>query len=176
MTMRYCPTCGANLVQHMEGGRERPVCAACGFIGYLNPAPAGLIMATQEGRLLLVRRAAEPLKDFWAPPAGYVEYDESVEQAVIREAKEETNMDVSVDRLIGVYSVPNTGVLLVAYQGSVLGGELRAGEDAADAGIFGPNELPEQPATHQGTLLDRWFCGVLSDLLDRFRRGLPESN
>lgn len=171
MTMRFCPSCGMGLVRRLEAGRERPVCLACGFIGYRNPVPVGLIMAVSEGRLLLVRRSAEPLKDYWAPPAGYVEYDESVEQAVVREAKEETNMDVCVDRLWGVYSVPNSGVLMVAYVGRVLGGDLRAGEDAADAGLFAPDELPAQPPTHADTLLDRWFHGVLSDLLDRFRQG-----
>jgi len=172
MTMRFCPSCGTSLTHRFEAGRERPVCLACGFIGYRNPVPVGLIMAVSNGRLLLIRRSIEPLKDYWAPPTGYVEYDESVEQAVVREAKEEANVDVSVDRLIGVYSVPSSGVLMVAFQGRVLGGKLRAGEDAADAGLFAPDELPEQPAAHAGTLLDHWFHRTLSELLDSFRRGV----
>lgn len=170
MTMLYCPSCGTSLVRRLEAGRERPACTKCGFVGYRNPAPVGLVMATTEDRLLLVQRSAEPLMGFWAPPAGYVEYDESVEQAVVREAKEETNLDVRVDRLIGVHSQPNTGILIVAYRGHVVGGKLRAGEDAAEVGLFAADSLPDQPSTHRGTLLDNWFHEVLSDLLDGFRR------
>lgn len=169
--MKYCPMCASPLTLSFAAGRERPVCASCSFIGYRNPVPVGLIAAKKDGKLLLLKRSIDPLKGFWAPPTGYVEWDESVEEAVVRETKEETNVDVAVDNLIGVYSRPNLGVLMIAYNGRVVGGDAMPCEDAYAVGFFGPDELPQQPAEHQGTDFDVWFADVLEDVFARFREG-----
>lgn len=168
--MRYCPECSFKLTVRFVAGRERPVCLACGFVGYRNPAPIAVVSAILEGKLLLVRRLVEPLKGYWAPPGGYVEYDETVEGAAIREVKEETNLDVEIDGLLNVYSRPNTGIVFVAYRGRVTGGAPRPGEDAGAVAFFGPEELPDQPVPTEGTELDQWTFQLICEITEHFRR------
>ncbi len=148
-----------------DGGRERPACQSCGYVVYRNPAPVAMALAHQGGRLLLVRRAKEPLRGFWAPPAGYVEMDESAEEAAIREAREETGLEVVLDGLQGVYSQRDLGVVLIVYHGRVMGGRLASGDDAMEVGLFPYDSLPPQPPSHAGTRLDCWFLEVIGHLL-----------
>ncbi|RME49673.1 MAG: NUDIX domain-containing protein [Chloroflexi bacterium] len=168
--MNYCPECGSKLSMSFVAGRERPVCPTCGFVYYRNPAPVVLVSVTRDGRLLHVRRLIEPLKGYWAPPGGYVEYDETVEDAAVREVKEETNLDIVIEGLLNVYSRPDTGIVFIAYRGRVAGGEPQAGEDAGDVAFFGPDELPDQPPPAGGTELDRWSFQVISDIVEDFRK------
>ena len=56
---------------------------------------------------ILIKRKNDPYKDYWALPGGFVEYGESVETAAIREAKEETSIDVELKDLVNVYSNPD---------------------------------------------------------------------
>lgn len=163
--MTYCPKCSTKLVQAAVAGRDRPACPACGYIVYRNPVPVSLVAATLGDKLLLIRRAEEPLKGFWAPPSGYVEYDESTEEAAVRETREETGLEVALDGLLGVFSRPNLGILFVAYHGRVIGGEPAPGDDVEAVGLFGPNELPPQPPNHRGTPLDVWFLEVINSMI-----------
>jgi 8-oxo-dGTP diphosphatase len=139
---------------------------------YSNPIPVAVMVAHREGEFVLIRRRDEPLRGFWAPPTGYVEWDESAEQAALREAREETGLEVSLDRLLGVYSRAETGILFVAYWGEVVGGEARPAEDAEVVAFFASTRLPPQPTTHRGTLLDEWFLQVVSDVMREGERCL----
>lgn len=144
------------------------MCARCGFIAYRNPIPVALVLARDDGRLLLVRRANDPLRGFWAPPAGYVEIDESVEDAAARETHEETGLAVTLEGLRGVYSAPSLGILIVVYDARVVGGTPTPGDDVEDVGLFAPGELPRQPAAHSGSPLDAWFLSVVEELVGRW--------
>lgn len=126
--------------------RERSVCPSCSFIHYRNPAPAAGVLLVEDGRVLLVQRKFEPRKGKWSIPAGFLEFDEDITECAIREMKEETNLDVELDRLFNVYSAfddPRTSALLVLFLGRRVGGELRCGDDAADARYFSLEELPD---------------------------------
>ncbi len=142
------------------GGRVREICPACGFILYRNPVPgAGVLVEMEEG-IVLVRRGQMPFVGWWALPSGYIEADESVEQAAVRECKEETGLDVELLELFGVYSFPEGPVqsgIVIFYRARPVGGELRAGDDAQDVGVFAPDDLPEKLAfrTHR-EVLARW--------------------
>lgn len=120
-----------------------------------------MAVVERDGRLLLIRRANPPLEGYWAPPAGYVEFDESVEAATIRETHEEAGVKVALDGLVDVYSQAGVGVLIIAYRGRVIGGEAQAGEDATDARFFAAGELPVQPPPTNGSPVDHWFYGVI---------------
>jgi 8-oxo-dGTP diphosphatase len=155
MNVNYCPKCAAALVSKRNGDRERPTCPDCGFIFYFNPVVGAGALVETEGRVVLVRRGVEPKVGLWCLPSGYVEADELVEQAVVREMKEETGLDVEIDDMLGVYSFgrePQTGVL-VLYAAHTVGGELRAGDDAAEVGLFAPDELPPEESIAFGTHL-----------------------
>ena len=116
-----------------------------------------------DGHVLLIKRAVPPRAGYWAFPAGYMEADESAEEAAIRETKEETGLDVALDALLNVYSFEDSthqrGVLIL-YRAHVVGGELRPGDDAMDARWFSPYDLPPEEeiafSTHRDALR-RWL-------------------
>jgi len=145
------------------GGRVREVCPACAFVLYRNPVPGvGLLVEMEEG-IVLVLRGQAPFVDWWALPSGYIEADESVEQAAVRECKEETGLNVELLELFGVYSFPEGPVqsgIIIFYRARPVGGELEAGDDAQDVGVFPPDALPEKLAfrTHR-EVLARWLHG-----------------
>ncbi len=160
---RYCPRCGHPLERRLMGDRERLVCPQCGFIFYVNPTPAAGTLVEDDGHVLLIRRAVPPRRGYWAFPAGYMEADESAEEAAIRETKEETGLDVALDALLNVYSFEDSmhqrGVLIL-YRAHVVGGTLQPGDDAEDARWFAPHELPPREAIAFSThwdALQRWL-------------------
>ncbi len=146
---RYCPLCGSRLVVEERDGRRRPVCHACGYIHYLNPAPAVAVVARKNDRVLLVRRKYEPRKGYWSLPAGFVEWDEDIREAAVREVKEETNCDVEVGEVMGAFSAfddERTHVVLIVFEGKLLSDDLKAGDDASEVRFFPLDELPQDIA------------------------------
>ena len=94
---------------------------------------------------ILIKRKNDPYKDYWALPGGFVEYGESVETAAAREAKEETNIDVELEDLVGVYSKPDRDprghTITVAYTARGDFNIKKAGSDAGDINIFSKEKL-----------------------------------
>ncbi len=143
---RYCPYCATRLVLADDHGTARPTCPACGHIAYRNPAPAVGVIIERRGQIVLVRRKFEPMAGGWGLPAGFMEYGESPEHTAVRETREETGLRIELAGLFGAYRAgSDTGspVLLVVYRGRVVGGRLRAGDDASEAGWFAPAARPE---------------------------------
>ncbi|MBI5228019.1 NUDIX hydrolase [Candidatus Micrarchaeota archaeon] len=102
-------------------------------------------------QILLVKRKYDPFKGEWAVPGGRIEDNESAEQCLKREMKEETGLDVEPIKLTGVYSNPNRdprGVIVAAYLVRRIGGVVRAGDDAAETKWFSINELPKLCTDH----------------------------
>ena len=141
----YCPRCRAEMARTTEGGAERPWCPDCGFVQYLNPAPAAAVIVRRGETVLLTRRRYEPRAGHWTLPAGFLEYDEPAPEAARREAYEETGLEVAVDDLYAVHHgllPPDRSVILIVYRARELGGELRAGDDADAVGFFALDDLP----------------------------------
>lgn len=159
----------------MEAGRERPVCPRCGYVAYRNPVPVALVLVARDDQLLLVHRLNAPLAGYWAPPAGYIEIDESLEEGAVREVKEETGLAVVVDRLLTVYSRANVGVMLVTFAAHVEGGVLATQADEVDAArFFAPAHIPFPPPPVDGKPLDYWFYEVLDNIFEGIG-GTPRS-
>jgi 8-oxo-dGTP diphosphatase len=113
-----------------------------------------------EEKIVLVRRKNNPFKDMFALPGGFVDIGETVEHAVIREAKEETGLDIEIVDLVGVYSDPSRDprghVVTICY--IVLGyGELKAGSDAKDVDLFEIDKVPELAFDHSKIMEDVKF-------------------
>ena len=96
---------------------------------------------------ILIKRKNDPYKDCWALPGGFVEYGESVENAAVREAKEETSIDVELKDLVNVYSKPDRDprghTITIAFTAKGDFSARKADDDAADIDIFSPEKLDE---------------------------------
>ncbi len=97
---KFCPKCGQkSLVQHCEKSQK---CSKCNFLFYTNSAGAvAAIIKNNKGKVLLTTRAFDPGKGMLDLPGGFVDPNESVEQALVREVKEELNLDVVSWKYLG---------------------------------------------------------------------------
>lgn len=127
--------------------------------GFKNPAlAADAIIELDGGGIVLIERRNEP--HGWAIPGGYVDYGESLENAAVREAKEETGLDVKLVELFQVYSAPDrdprrhtvTSVFIARASGRPV-----ADDDAADAGVFDETTLPSPLAFDHADVLSHYF-------------------
>jgi ADP-ribose pyrophosphatase YjhB (NUDIX family) len=109
---------------------------------YLDPKVAVGTLGTLDGRVILLKRGIEPGYGKWVFPGGYVDRGETLEEAAIRETREEANLVVRVDRLINAYSYPGRSVILIAYAVTVTGGDLMAADETIEARTFSPEEIP----------------------------------
>ena len=126
-TTLTCPSCGSAVRQ------------------YQNPFPTVDIIIEMEGGIILIERKHEPLG--WALPGGFVDYGESLESAAIREAREETSLEISNLQLLGCYSDPlrdNRMHTISAVYIAKGHGIPHAADDAINLAIFSLDSLPKQ--------------------------------
>ena len=152
----YCQRCSAELAEKQIDGKARRFCPSCGFVVYLDPKVAAVVLVSDRDKLVMVRRGVEPQMGRWAFPSGYVDRGEVVEHAAVREVKEETGLDVDLDGFIGLYSLEGSPVILAVYSAHVTGGNMQAGHDAHEAGWFAVDELSDLPFPHDRQILDEW--------------------
>jgi 8-oxo-dGTP diphosphatase len=142
---QFCPVCGARLEARLlrAGEPERLVCRSCGFVLYLDPKVAvGTIVGGPDDRVLLLRRAIEPGYGKWVFPGGYVDRGEVVEQAAIREAREECGLEVRLTGLIGMFSYLGRTPIVIVYSASVTSGTVCIDEESLEAKWFAPADVP----------------------------------
>ena len=156
---RFCLDCGGALEARPLEGREREVCGGCGWVRYVNPVPAAAAIVRLDGGVVLVKRAVEPRQGAWCLPAGFEEADESPEEACVRETREETGLEVEIENLHGLYfgrDDPRCRVVLAVFDTRVVGGTLKAGDDALEARAFDLARLPDDVAfeNHRRVLSD----------------------
>ena len=152
----FCNRCGERLAQKRIEGRMRHHCPACGHVVFLDPKVAAVVLVIDGDGLVMVKRGVEPQCGKWAFPSGYVDRGEVVEAAAVREVKEETGLDVTLDRLIGVYSLESNPVVLVVYSARITGGAVAAGHDAIAVKTFALDALPSLPFPHDAQILRDW--------------------
>lgn len=101
---KYCPKCGSN--RFVENNFKSKKCEDCGFVYYFNSSASTIALIVNDNKELLVAtRAHEPAKGTLDMPGGFVDLDETGEEAVIREVKEETNLDIESIKYL--FSIPN---------------------------------------------------------------------
>lgn len=125
-----------------------------------SPALAADCVIFHDDAVVLVKRRYDPFRDCYALPGGGVEIGETVEQACIREMREETGLEISDLRLVGVYSDPGRDprghVVSVAYLAEADISGLRAGSDAAAVEIVADWRNHRLAFDHQKIILDAW--------------------
>ena len=163
---RFCPLCSGRLEARLlkASEPERLVCTACGFILYLDPKLAvGTIIKTKDNRIVLVRRAIDPGYGKWVFPGGYVDRGEHLPFAAIREAREESGLDIHIDGLVNIYSYPGRTPIIIVYAATEVGGDLCADEECLEAALFELNKLPWDELAFRSTreALHDYLNGVL---------------
>lgn len=153
MEYSFCPKCGVALtLRSIKAGEpDRLVCSGCGFVFFLDPKVAvGTIIETSEG-LVLVRRGIEPASGKWVFPGGFVDRGERVEEAGVREAREEACLDVRLTGLLNIYSYVEHPVIIIVYTAEVIGGRLEAGDETLEARLFPAEAIPWQELAFPST-------------------------
>ena len=142
---RFCPVCGGGLeLRTLRAGEpDRLVCTHCRFVFYLDPKVAvGTVIRNPAGEIVLVRRAIEPGYGKWVFPGGYVDRGEEVLVAAVREAREETGLDIQIDQLVNVYSYPGRAPVIIVYTATMTGGRLACDDESLEARFFAPDAIP----------------------------------
>jgi 8-oxo-dGTP diphosphatase len=146
LSIKWCCKCAAAMITREIGGKPRRACPQCKYVHFIEPK-VGVGVAVLDGqRILLVQRGFAPEKGKWSLPAGYLDHGDDPQQQAIIEAREETNLQVAVSGLAGVYhNPPDEGgaSVFILYWATRVAGELRAGDDAVAAAFFACDALPE---------------------------------
>lgn len=119
-------------------------------VAAMKTLAASAVVRDAENKVLLVLRSREPDAGCWSVPGGRVELGESLEDAAVREAFEETGLHVAVEREVWSLDVsngPDETFEIHDFLAHVVGGDLVAGDDAADVGWFGLQEMEDMPLT-----------------------------
>jgi len=143
--VRFCSRCGAPLhLADIPGeDRARLACESCGTIAYVNPRlVVTTIPVTAAGDVVLLRRGIEPAYGSWAQPGGFLEVDETVNQAAVRETFEETGLLVEPGEIVGLYSRLEAAVVVIAFEARVVGGTARTTVEALEVKAFAADRIP----------------------------------
>ncbi len=144
-TLNYCTRCGGDLrFGPVEGeDRDRLACGSCGHVAYVNPR---LVVTTiplmDNGDIVLLRRGISPGRGLWAQPGGFLEVDETVTEAAIRETHEETGFVIEPGEIIGLYSRIEAAVVVLAMEARVVGGIARLNPEALEITPFAAERIP----------------------------------
>lgn len=102
----------------------------------------GTIIRVQDDRVVLVRRAIEPGYGLWVFPGGYVDRGERVIDAALREAREESGLEIRIDHLVNIYSYGGLAPIIIVYAATMIGGRLCTDEECLEARLFSSDEIP----------------------------------
>lgn len=170
-TMNFCPQCGKPLITKFKDDRERILCddeENCGFVHWNNPTPVVAAIVEHEGDIILARNAAWP--DTWyALITGFLEAGETPEEGILREVKEELNLDGTIVEFIGLYEFHRMNQLLIAYHVKATG-TIQLSEELVDYKRKKDHEI--QPwASGTGKAVQDWQAkrGIFNEVVD-FKR------
>lgn len=123
---------------------------------FYDPKVAAVCVIARDGEVLMIRRGTDSGYGLWSLPGGFVDRGEVVESAAAREAWEETGLEVTVDGLIGLFSLPGDPVIVAAFTARETGGVLAPGPEALEAAFFPPGAPPELAFSRDTEILKKW--------------------
>jgi len=142
--MNFCSQCGEQVTQKIPQGdnRLRYVCNSCETIHYQNPRIIAGCIAEHENKILLCKRAIEPRLGLWTLPAGFMENQETTQQAAERESFEEATAKMTDISLFCSYSIPHISQVYVMYRGTLHNGFAQPGEESLETDLYSEDSIP----------------------------------
>ncbi|MHB8137669.1 MAG: NUDIX hydrolase [Smithellaceae bacterium] len=142
---KFCIYCGGQITKNKEDNVLRDCCSRCHCFFYDNPLPVVSAIVDESRQILLVKRDRAPFKGHWCLPTGFAEAGENIEDAALRELKEETGVKGKISRLLDVDSYKSRfygDLLFLTFVVDKTGGKVAAGDDSAQARFYPINEIP----------------------------------
>jgi ADP-ribose pyrophosphatase YjhB (NUDIX family) len=142
--MKYCCQCGALLVQKIPAGEQilRHVCEACDTVHYQNPKIVAGCIPEWEDHILLCRRAIEPQVGYWTFPAGFMENNETTEQAAARETYEEAQAEIEIPSLYAVFTLTHVNQVYMVFRGRLRSLQFGVGHESQEVQLIHPDKIP----------------------------------
>lgn len=142
---KFCLKCGAPMIDREVNGEARVVCssASCDYVFWNNPVPVVAGLVKYQGSIVLIQNVGWP-EDWYGLVTGYLEKNESPEEGIIREVKEEINLDAKVERWIGNYIFTQKNEIIMAYYLTAQG-EIQMNEEINDYKLVPPDQLKPWP-------------------------------
>ena len=141
MKLRYCPQCASELVTRELGGKNRLTCPDpnCAYTFWDNPVPVVSGIVEYEGNVVLTRNHGWP-SGMWGIVAGFLERDETPEEAVVREISEELHLEARIVSMVGIYPFYLRNQIIFAYHLEA-SGKIEIGEELAGIKLVPPAKL-----------------------------------
>lgn len=142
--MNYCSHCGKEVTLRIPEGDNLPryVCDHCTTIHYQNPKIVAGCIPVYQDRIVLCKRAIEPRHGMWTLPAGFMENNETLEEAAMRESMEEANAQVEIEDLFTIISLPYINQVYVMFRSRLLDPNISPGVESLEVGFFSEQEIP----------------------------------
>jgi 8-oxo-dGTP diphosphatase len=143
---KYCPHCARPLAPNQDGV---PACPEGHYAAYVDVVAGAGVLPIKDGRVLIARRGQEPAKGAYEAVGGFMEPGETPEQTAIREAREETGLEVKLTRLLGVFpgQYRDKPTINFYYLADVVSGEAAAADDVAALEWHDIDHLPASAFT-----------------------------
>ena len=167
---KFCPLCGSRLKTLTLKNHEPPrlVCSECSYIFYLDPKLVACSVVELGDKIVLLKRSIQPQRGKWVMPGGYVDREEAVEAAAVRETEEECGLKTRLKRLLGVYSYPGLLVVVVSYMSEYVSGQLIMGDEAQEVKLLRPEEIPWNDLAFPSTVDTlRDYCNLRNIPIDK---------
>ncbi|MCL5970674.1 MAG: NUDIX domain-containing protein [Patescibacteria group bacterium] len=155
----YCPNCKNTLEKKLIDQQNVLFCNNCKFTFWKNPKPVTSIIIEKDKKILMLQRSSEPFMNYWVLPGGFMGYEETAEQSIIREAKEETGLDIIIKGISGVYRINNDprGIHIDIIYHGIPEGEVKLSKEDKNWHYFVPSHLPDKIAyCHREAIMD-WY-------------------
>jgi ADP-ribose pyrophosphatase YjhB (NUDIX family) len=142
--MNFCSECGKSVVHRIPEGDNLPrfICEHCDIIHYQNPKLVVGCLPVWKDQILLCKRAIEPSYGLWTLPAGFMENQESLEEAGLRESQEEANANLEIEDIYSVISLPHINQIYVLYRAKLLDLDFYAGIESLEVQLFNEEDIP----------------------------------
>ncbi len=142
--MKFCSDCGSPVTVKVPEGDNLPrhICDNCNTIHYQNPKIVTGCIPEWEDKILLCKRAIEPRYGLWTLPAGFMENDETIQQAAMRETTEEANARVEITGLYGLFNIPHINQVYMLFRASLLDLDFAPGDESLEVRLYTEDDIP----------------------------------